>query len=96
MLQLYPGPPYYRGCVFSNGPVYMDIAAGLLNVTAQNYAVGGATSGAVTGVLGIPPGFANRTAATSINVPSTLEQVRCIHSVVHCMSSSKHQCMVIK
>ena len=74
----------------------MDIAAGLLNVTAQNYAVGGATSGAVTGVLGIPPGFANRTAATSINVPSTLEQVRCIHSVVHCMSSSKHQCMVIK
>ena len=73
--QLYPGPPYYKGCVFSNGPVYLDIAAGLLNITAQNYAVGGATSGAVTGVLGIPAGFANRTAATSVEVPSTLEQV---------------------
>lgn len=67
----------------------MDIAAGLLNVTAQNYAVGGATSGAVTGVLGIPRGFANRTAATSINVPSTLEQVRYIElSPLHVISKA--------
>ena len=75
LVQLYPGPPYYKGCVFSNGPVYIDIAAGLLNVTVQNYAVGGATSGAVTGRLGIPASFANRTSATSVDVPSTLEQV---------------------
>lgn len=75
MFQLYPGPPYYKGCVFSNGPVYLDIAAGLLNITSQDYAVGGATSGAVTGRLGIPAGFASRTSATSVEVPSTLEQV---------------------
>lgn len=53
----------------------MDVAAGLLNTTTQNHAVGGATSGAVPGQLGIPKGFANLTAATAIDVPSTLEQV---------------------
>ena len=53
----------------------MDVAAGLLNITTQNYAVGGSTSGAVPGQLGIPRGFANLTKATTIFVPSTIEQV---------------------
>ena len=76
VLQPYPGMPYYKGCVFSNGPVYIDIAAGLLNVSLEDNAVGGATSGAALGSLGIPVGFANRTAPTTVDVPSTLEQVK--------------------
>ena len=87
VFQVYPGPPYYKGCVFSNGPTYIDIAAGLLNITVQNFAVGGATSGAVIGSLGIPTGFANRTSPTSVDVPSSLEQVKFI-SLTYCMSSS--------
>ena len=75
MLQPYPGLPYYKGCVFSNGPVYIDVAAGLLSITLEDYAVGGATSGAALGSLGIPVGFANQTTATTVDVPSTLEQV---------------------
>ena len=74
-LQLYPGEPYYKGCVFSNGPVYIDVAADILNVPLKNYAVGGATSGATQGELGVPAGFANQTVATTIKVPSTIQQV---------------------
>jgi hypothetical protein len=72
---LYPGAPYYKGCVFSNGPVYTDIAAEILELPIENYAVGGATSGATQGELYIPPGFANLSTEAIIKVPSTLEQV---------------------
>lgn len=72
--QSYPGAPYYKGCVFSNGPVYTDIAAEILDLPLENYAVGGATSGATQGELYIPPGFANLTTEAIIKVPSTLEQ----------------------
>jgi phospholipase/lecithinase/hemolysin len=41
-----PSPPYFEGR-FSNGPTYAEIVPGLLGVTAQNFAFGGAE--AVTG-----------------------------------------------
>lgn len=48
------------------------------HITAKhcvNAAVGGATSGAVIGALDVPAGFGNNTAATVVEVPSTIEQV---------------------
>lgn len=45
-MQTYPQPPYYEGR-FSNGPVWIEIAARQLGVSLANYAVGGATTGAV-------------------------------------------------
>lgn len=41
-----PSPPYFEGR-FSNGPTYAEIVPGLLGVTAENFAFGGAE--AVTG-----------------------------------------------
>lgn len=38
-------------------------------------AVGGATSGVVIGTLDVPAGFGNNTAATVVELPSTIEQV---------------------
>jgi phospholipase/lecithinase/hemolysin len=59
-----PSPPYFEGR-FSNGPTYAEIAPGLLGVTAQNYAFGGAE--AVTG-NGNPGEFA------AINLTSQVDQ----------------------
>ncbi|DBA82794.1 TPA: hypothetical protein ACH3X1_007020 [Trebouxia sp. C0004] len=70
----YPGEPYYQGCFFSSGPTYAVVAAGLLNVSLTDYAVGGATSGAVIGSLHVAAGFGNNTAATVVEVPSAIEQ----------------------
>jgi len=73
--QPYPGAPYYNGCVFSSGPPYSQVAAGLLNATLTDYAIGGATSGAVPGYLEIPASYANRSSPAVVEVPSSLEQV---------------------
>ena len=59
-----PSPPYFEGR-FSNGPTYAEIVPGLLGVTAQNYAFGGAE--AVTG-NGNPDEFA------AINLTAQVDQ----------------------
>ncbi len=51
------------------------MAAGLLNATLTDYAIGGATSGAVPGYLEIPASYANRSSPAVVEVPSSLEQV---------------------
>ncbi|KAL3160072.1 hypothetical protein ABBQ38_009787 [Trebouxia sp. C0009 RCD-2024] len=73
--QPYPGVPYYKGCIFSNGPPYPVVAAGILNVSLTNYAKGGATSGAVPAYAVLPAGYANNSMPITIEIPSTLEQV---------------------
>ena len=73
--QPYPGAPYYNGCIFSSGPPYSQVAAGLLNAPLTDYAIGGATSGAVPGYLEIPASYANMSSPAVVEVPSSLEQV---------------------
>ena len=51
------------------------MAAGLLNATLTDYAIGGATSGAVPGYLEVPASFANSSSPALVEVPSSLEQV---------------------
>lgn len=51
------------------------MATGLLNATLTDYAIGGATSGAVPGYLEVPASFANRSSPALVEVPSSLEQV---------------------
>ena len=75
VLQLYPGAPYYEGCIFSSGPPYSMVAAGLLNATLTDYAIGGATSGAVPGYLEVPASYTNGSSPAVVEVPSSIEQV---------------------
>ena len=75
LLQSYPGAPYYKGCVFSNGPPYPVVAAGILDVPLTDYAKGGATSGAVPSAVVIPAGFAGNSMPVTLEIPSTIEQV---------------------
>ena len=51
------------------------MAAGLLNATLTDYAIGGATSGAVPGFLEVPASYANGSSPAVVEVPSSLEQV---------------------
>ncbi len=51
------------------------MAAGLLNATLTDYAIGGATSGAVPGYLEVPASFANNSSPALVEAPSSLEQV---------------------
>lgn len=68
--------PYYKGCVFSNGPPYAVVAAGVLSVPLTNYAKGGASSGAVPAFAVLPAGYANNSMPVTVDIPSTLDQVR--------------------
>ena len=80
-MQRYPGVPYYQGCIFSNGPPYPVVAAGILNMSLTDYAKGGATSGAVPAVVVVPAGAANNTRPITVDIPSTVEQVSRAHAV---------------
>ncbi len=51
------------------------MAAGLLNATLTDYAIGGATSGAIPGYLEVPASFANNSSPALVEAPSSLEQV---------------------
>ena len=74
-LQLFPGAPYLNGCIYSSGPPYPVVAAGILNMSLTDYAKGGATSGAVQGAVEVPAGFANLAKPVPVLVPSTIDQV---------------------
>ena len=75
LMQPYPGVPYYNGCIFSSGPPYSMVAAGILNATLTDNAIGGATSGAVPGYLEVPASYSNASMASVVEVPSSIEQV---------------------
>lgn len=75
--QSFPGPPYYQGAVFSDGPVWVTVASELLGIDLDDWAVAGATSGAVPREPTVlTPPFANLTQNVSYTVPSSLEQAR--------------------
>ena len=51
------------------------MASNALGVNLTDYAIGGATSGAVPGVLTVPASYTNSSRPTVVEVPSSLEQV---------------------
>ncbi|KAF0684090.1 Aste57867_23913 [Aphanomyces stellatus] len=67
-----PSTAYWNGR-FSNGPTYIEIAAGLLNVSLSSYAVGGATTdnAKIQGYLG----NSSSTTAPHFKVASVTDQV---------------------
>ena len=75
-VQPYPGAPYFQGRVFSSGNPYSVVASNALGVNLTDYAIGGATSGAVPGALTIPASYTNTSRPTVVEVPSTLDQVK--------------------
>ena len=74
-MQPYPGAPYYEGRIFSSGVPYSVVTANTLGVNLTDYAIGGATSGAVPGTLTVPGSYTNSSLPTVVEVPSVLEQV---------------------
>ncbi len=66
------------------------VAAGMLNVSLTDYAIGGATSGAVPGYLEVPASFSNQSTPTAVEVPSSLEQVSYLHN-----SAQRLNCAVL-
>ncbi|KAK9789957.1 hypothetical protein WJX73_004052 [Symbiochloris irregularis] len=71
----YPGPPYYQGAVYSNGPVWLTVASDLLDVPLDDWAVAGATSGAFPAppLPFQPPRFGLKQPVNA-TLPSSLEQ----------------------
>lgn len=72
----FPGAPYYQGSVFSNGPVYISTVAELLSLPFDDWAVAGATSGALPLTGTLRPPFAGLTQNVTLAIPSALEQAK--------------------
>ena len=76
MLQEYPGPPYYLGAVYSDGPVWVTVASTILGVPLDNWAVSSASSGAYpSNPTSLDPPFGGLTEAVDVPAPSAIEQV---------------------
>ncbi|MCJ1242602.1 hypothetical protein MMC14_010611 [Varicellaria rhodocarpa] len=74
----FPMAPYAQGR-FSNGPIYLEIAAASLSNVLNSYATGAAVTGAPgsASVLPVYPPYAGLTSVKTVPVPSGLQQVLC-------------------
>lgn len=71
----YPQPPYYE-VRFSNGPVWIEVAAKQLSVGLANYASGGATTGVVIPTLPpLQPPIGGLTVPQSVLSPNLFQQI---------------------
>ncbi|KAK9811935.1 hypothetical protein WJX73_000849 [Symbiochloris irregularis] len=73
--ETYPEAPYFRGR-WSNGPVWIEVAAQMLGANLTDYAAGGATSGAAPAqVPNLPVGFGNLTLPTTVLSQNLFQQL---------------------